>query len=51
MDAIRLRDALVFLACLAGGIYYMSVDKEMRGAVVVLLGILYYLAAPRVLRE
>lgn len=41
MEPVRISSILVLLASLAGGIYYTVVDKELRGAVVVLLGILY----------
>jgi hypothetical protein len=51
MDTMRILNVLVLLVCLAGAIYYMTVDKEMQGAVVVLLGILYFLGVPQITRK
>jgi hypothetical protein len=42
---------LVLLVCLAGAIYYVTVDKEPQGAIVVLLGILYFLGLPHIVRR
>ena len=47
MTMRRLLHAAVFAACLAGGISYTITGNEMQGAVVVLLGILYFVALPR----
>ena len=48
---LRVFNVLVLLASLAGGIYYTVVDNHLQGAVVVLLGILYFLAVPRIIEE
>jgi hypothetical protein len=46
---IRSINISVLVACLLGGIYYTVVDNEAQGAVVVLLGILYFLGFPQVI--
>lgn len=51
MESLKPLSILVILACLAGGIYYTIVDNEMNGAIVVLLGILYFLGLPRIVGE
>lgn len=51
MHPIRIFNALVLMAGLAGGIYYTVVDKELRGAVVVLLAILYFSGLSSLLRK
>ena len=38
---------LILLTSLVGAVYYTAVDQEGQGAVVVLLGILYFVALPR----
>ena len=43
----RLINILVLLVCVVGGVYYLAVNNESQGAVVVLLGILYFVALPR----
>ena len=48
MDSLKPLSIAVILACLAGGIYYSVVDNETNGAIVVLLGILYFLGVPRI---
>ncbi len=48
MDSLRLLHALVLLICFAGGIYYSVVGNEIRGVVVVLLGILFLLPLPKI---
>lgn len=47
MSKRRLLHAVVAIACLAGGIVYSVTDNEIQGAVVVLLGVLYFVALPR----
>lgn len=44
----RLTNSAVFVLVLAGGLYYAIVNKEAQGSLVVLLGILYFVAAPYV---
>lgn len=51
MASLRLLHILVLLICLAAGIYYSVVDNEIQGAVVILLGILFVLAIPRITGE
>lgn len=43
----RLISLLVFVVCIIGGVYYAAVNKEAQGTVVVLMGILYFVALPR----
>lgn len=50
MKSTRPLDVLVGLVCLAGGIAYMATDNDIKGVVVVLLGILYFLAVPRIIK-
>lgn len=47
MTMRRMIHGAVFVACLAGGIVYSVTDNEIQGAVVVLLGVLYFVALPR----
>lgn len=47
MTMRRMIHVAVLIACLAGGIVYSVTDNEMQGAVVVLLGVLYFVALPR----
>lgn len=49
MSPLRILHIVVLLACLAGGIYYTATDNDLQGAVVVLLGILYFVGLPRVI--
>lgn len=51
MNALKPLSILVIVACLVGGIYYTVVDNETNGAIVVLLGILYFLGAPRIVGD
>lgn len=46
MTARRIFNIIVLLLCLVGAIYYTLVNKEAQGAVVLLLGILYFVALP-----
>lgn len=43
----RLISMLVFAVCLVGGVYYAATNNEAQGTVVVLMGILYFVALPR----
>lgn len=43
----RLISVLVFAVALIGGVYYATAHNDARGAVVVLMGILYFVALPR----
>ncbi len=43
----RLISVLVFAICMIGGVYYAATNNEAQGTVVVLLGILYFVALPR----
>jgi len=47
--AIRVLHVLVLGACLAAGTYYSVADNEAQGALVVLLGILYFVGVPKIL--
>jgi hypothetical protein len=51
MNPMRMLNILVLLLSLAGGIYYITADKDTQGAVVVLLGILYFLGVPQITRK
>ena len=48
MSLLRMVNILVLVVCLAGAIYYVTVDKELQGAIVVLLGILYFVGLPHI---
>jgi hypothetical protein len=47
----RMLSVAVFVAALIGALYYTARDNEIQGAVVVLLGILYFVALPHLVRE
>ena len=49
MEPIRLLSTGVLLLGFASGIYYAVSDNEAQGALVVLLGILYFVGIDRVL--
>jgi hypothetical protein len=51
MMSMKIVNILVFLVALAGAIYYSAVNRETQGAVVVLLGILYFVALPQISRR
>ena len=51
MRSLRTLNALVLLGSLAGAIYYSVADNELQGAVVVLLGILYFAGLRHVIPE
>lgn len=48
---MKIVNILVLLVALAGAIYYTAASKETQGAVVVLLGILYFVALPQFARR
>lgn len=51
MDTSRLIIAAFALLTTVGGLYYTATDKEAQGAVVVLVGIAWLLALPRLFKS
>ena len=51
MRSLRTLNVLVLVGSLAGAIYYSVADNELQGAVVVLLGILYFTGLRHVIPE
>ena len=51
MDYLKPLSILVIPACLVGGTYYTVIEIETNGAIVVLLGILYFSGVPRIVGE
>lgn len=48
---LRTVNIVLLVLFMLGGIYYRLVDKEAAGTLVVLIGILYFVALPHVTRS
>lgn len=46
MSRLRMVNMVVFVLAIVAAIYYTTADKEAQGAVVMLLGVLYFVALP-----
>lgn len=46
MSRLRIVNLVVFALFVIGAVYYTASDEEAQGAVVMLLGILYFVALP-----
>ncbi len=46
----RIADIVILVLAVAGAVYYSANDNETQGVLVVLLGILYFMAVPYIVK-